>query len=472
MTHDTLTGDPDTLRHLPSVERVAADPRLAVLQMQPVFLRHAVRHRIAEVRAAILSGESVAEDDLSEGIIRDILAAFAPVDTRVINATGVLIHTNLGRVSVSAATATAMADAAASTVALEVDPKTGQRGNRQRRVSGLLRALTGSEAALVVNNNAGAMLLTIAALAAGRDAIVSRGESVEIGGGFRIPDVLRQGGARLVDVGTTNRTYASDYRDACGETTGLLLKVHMSNFVITGYTHETTVRELAEIGAALGIPVLEDQGSGLLYPLDLGTVELGQSLSECLSDGADIVTASGDKLLGGPQCGLILGRTDLVARIARHPIARAVRVDKVTLAGLEATLRHYLRGEEATAIPLWRMATTPVVALHCRARAIVAGLDIADSTNATATVDVISTTARFGGGALPGQALPSVAIRVRPREGITVDRLATHLRLGQPAVWGRVEDGCLLLDLRSTVPENDAGLVEALRATVRSPLVP
>lgn len=462
MKHDTPAGDPVTPRQLPSVERVAADPRLTDLHVQPVFLRNAVRQRIAVARDVIMAGKSVAEDDLSEGIVQDIVAAFAPVDTHVINATGVLIHTNLGRVPVSDATARAMANAAASTVTLEVDPETGQRGDRQRRVSGLLRALTGCEAALVVNNNAGGMLLMIAALAAGRDAIVSRGEAVEIGGGFRIPDVLRQGGARLVEVGTTNRTYGSDYRDACGETTGLLLKVHPSNFVITGYTHETTVRELAEIGAAHGVPVVEDQGSGLLNSLDLGTVELGRSIQECLSDGADIVTASGDKLLGGPQSGIILGRADLVARIARHPIARAVRVDKVTLAGLEATLRHYLVGEETTAIPLWQMATTPIEALHCRAQAIIAGLNVAGS----ATVDVISTTATFGGGAAPGQVLPSVSIRVRPPENIPVDRFAIHLRLARPAVWSRVEDGCLLLDLRSTVPDDAAGLAEALKAAI------
>ena len=455
-----MAGNDQDLRRLPSVERVAADPRLAGLGIAAGFLRNAVRRRIALERAAIVAGEDAPPGDMVERIVSELLVLFRPVTNRVINATGVLIHTNLGRVPVSRATVEAMAAASASTVTLEVDPRTGRRGDRQRRAGALLQALTGCEAALVVNNNAAALLLTVAALSAGRDAIVSRGEAVEIGGGFRIPDVLRQGGAQLVEVGTTNRTYVSDYRDACSEATGILLKVHLSNFVIAGYTHETTVRELAGIGRDAGVPVVEDQGSGLLNTVELPGVELGRSLSDCLADGADIVTASGDKLLGGPQCGLILGRAGLVARIARHPIARAVRVDKVTLAGLEATLLHYLRGEETTAVPLWRMATAPVEELRQRAEAIVTGLREGEGWLA----EVMSSTATFGGGAVPGRELPSVAIRIRPNGGRSVDWLAQGLRTGEPAVWGRVEDGALWLDLRSIQAENDAEIGRTLAA--------
>ncbi len=464
MDRDAARGNDALLRGLPSVERVAADPRLAGLGVRPALLRDAIRGRLSGARSAILAGGGDPAEPLLNALVAELLGALAPADNRVINATGVLIHTNLGRVPVSNAAATAMAEAARSPVALEVDPGTGRRGDRQRRVSELLRVLTGSEAALVVNNNAAALLVTVAALAADRDAIVSRGEAVEIGGGFRIPDVLRQGGARLVEVGTTNRTYAHDYEDACSDTTGMLLKVHPSNFVISGYTHETTVRELATIGAAHDVPVVEDQGSGLLNPIDLDAIDLGRSLSGCLADGADIITASGDKLLGGPQCGLILGRADLVARIARHPIARAVRVDKVTLAGLEATLRHYLRGEEMTAIPLWRMAMTPVDELRRRARTIVSMLGGAEAGGSVEVVDAVTT---FGGGAVPGQNLRSVALRVRPVAGIGVDRIAAGLRLGQPSVWGRVEDGCLWLDLRTVAPDDDDRLAGALTMSLQ-----
>ncbi len=453
-----MAGDDQDLRRLPSVERVAADSRLAGLEIAPAFLRNAVRQRIDSERSLIRAGEESATGDVTERIVSELLGLFRPATIPVINATGVLIHTNLGRVPVSRATAEAMAAASSSMVTLEVDPTTGRRGDRQCRVSALLRALTGCEAALVVNNNAAAMLLTVAALSAGRDTIVSRGEAVEIGGGFRIPDVLRQGGARLVEVGTTNRTYVSDYRDACTDATGILLKVHPSNFVISGYTYETTVRELAGIGRAHGVPVVEDQGSGLLNRVELAGVELGRSLADSLADGTDIVTASGDKLLGGPQCGLILGRADLVSRIAGHPIARAVRVDKVTLAGLEVTLLHFLRGEEASEVPVWRMATMPVENLRRRAETVVVGLPDEDEWLA----EVISSTATFGGGALPGQELPSVAIRIRPVDGRGVERLVRRLRTGEPAVWGRVEDGALRLDLRSVLPEEDGEVGRAL----------
>ena len=464
MGADGTVEEASPLRGLPSVERVAADPRLAGFGVRPEFLRNLVRLHIAEARRALLDGERVSVEVLGDRIIQHLTGALLPGDRRVINATGVLIHTNLGRVQVSDATAAAMATAATGAVTLEVDPETGDRGDRQRRVADLLRALTGCEAAYVVNNNAAAMMLTVAALAAGRDAIVSRGEAVEIGGGFRIPDVLRHAGARLLEVGTTNRTYASDYREACSATSGILLKVHPSNFVVTGYTHETTVRELVAIGREPGIPVVEDQGSGLPNRIEVAGASLGRSLSECVADGADIVTASGDKLLGGPQCGLILGRADLIGLVSRQPVARAVRVDKVTLAGLEATLRHYLRGEETTAIPLWRMATTPIEDLRRRGRAIVGSLAGLGDGNVMA----VESAATFGGGAVPGQTIPGIAVRVRPVGVEGVDALATKLRLGQPAVWGRVEDGCLLLDLRSVPPGDDEDLSVALAAAVRS----
>lgn len=453
------------LRRLPSVERVAADSRLAGFQIDPVHLRSAVRQSIDAERTSILAGIQSEPGDTKERIVQGLLDLFHPRSSRVINATGILIHTNLGRVPVSRSTADAMATAAASTVTLEVDAITGRRGNRQHRVEGILRALTGCEAALVVNNNAAAILLVVASLSAGRDAIVSRGEAVEIGGGFRIPDLMREGGARLVEVGTTNRTYARDYREAIANTSGILLKVHPSNFVISGYTHETTVSELVEIGRELGVPVIEDQGSGLLARMPIPGLDLSRTLSDCLADGADIVTASGDKLLGGPQCGLILGRADLVARIAQHPLARAVRVDKVTLAGLEVTLLHYLRGEASAEIPLWTMASAETDSLRGRATTILDGIGGNERRNA----DIVASTATFGGGALPGQELPSVAIRIRPAIGGHIDRLAQQLRTGEPSVWGRVENDSLLLDLRSVLPVDDEAIVRALAGAMSIP---
>ena len=443
-------------RQLPAVETVASDPRLTGLGVAPDPLRTAVRQLVGIERQRLADG-GAPRPDVTGWLIAELSETFDATQPRVINATGILIHTNLGRAPVSPDAAAAMAAAASSTVALEVDEATGRRGDRQRRVARLLGALTGCEAALVVNNNAAALLLTVAALAAGRDAIVSRGEAVEIGGGFRVPDVLRQGGARLVEVGTTNRTYGRDYAEACGDSTGILLKVSPSNFTVVGYTHAATVRELAEIGAARAIPVVEDQGNGLLNTPDLAGLDWGHSLADSLADGADIVTASGDKLLGGPQCGLILGRADLLGRVARHPLARAVRVDKVTLAGLEATLGHYLRGEELTAIPLWRTVATPVPELWRRANEIVIGSD------GVANANVASSVATFGGGALPGQELESVAIRLRPAGEDTVDAMATRFRRAAPSVWGRVADGCLLLDLRSVLPEDDEAVVTTIR---------
>ena len=452
----------DPRRQLPSVERLAGDPRLRDLGIRSDLLRNAIRVRLGDERSAIADGTAGGQD-VVERIIADLRQALAEVAPTVVNATGVLIQTNLGRVPVSLATAEAMATAAGSSVALEVDPATGRRGDRQERVGGLLRALTSCEAALVVNNNAAAVLLTVATLSGGREVVVSRGEAVEIGGGFRIPDVLRQGGATLVEVGTTNRTYAEDYRDAITGQTGILLKVQPSNFVISGYTHAASVRELACVGQEHGLPVVEDQGSGLLNPIALAGVTLGRSLSECLGEGADVVTASADKLLGGPQAGLILGRADLVRRIARHPLARAMRVDKVTLAGVEATLRHYLRGEELTEVPLWRMAGASLSTLEGRAAGMARSLS---GEPFAGRLSVVASEATFGGGTLPGQVLPSVAIRLSTVSSDEAGALARRLRLGRTSVWGRIEDGSVLLDLRAVPPGDDGLITEAIRAAL------
>lgn len=330
-----------------------------------------------------------------------------------------------------------------------------------REISDLLRVLAGAEETLVVNNNAAAVVLVLASLAAGREVIVSRGEAVEIGGGFRIPDVLRQSGARLVEVGTTNRTYARDYREAVGPETAAILKVHPSNFRMIGFTATPAVDELVAVGAAASIPVIEDLGSGAL----LDTARFGlthePTLRESLDAGVAVVMASGDKLLGGPQAGIIAGRRELVARIAAHPLARAVRADKTCLAGLAATLRHYLAGEAEAMVPVWRMISARVCDLERRADAVVSVFE-----GGSLRVERVRTQASVGGGSLPGEELPSVGLRLSlPGRAATPEMVARTLRTLRPtALFGRLHDDAVIVDLRTVLPEDDPALVEILAA--------
>jgi L-seryl-tRNA(Ser) seleniumtransferase len=336
---------------------------------------------------------------------------------------------------------------------LEYDLQAGERGSRSIHLAALLCRLTGAEAALAVNNNAAAIYLALTALAAGREVVVSRGQAVEIGGGFRIPDVLRQSGAALVEVGTTNRTYARDYAAAISERTALLLRVHTSNFRLTGFVHETALAELAALGAERGVPVLDDLGSGTLLPTAPYGLTAEPTVQESVAAGADLVTFSGDKLLGGPQAGLIVGRAGLVERLKRHPLTRALRVDKTTIAGLEATLLAYLHGTAARELPVWRMIAARPEELRARAERL-AGL---------AGGAAIPCQSAVGGGSLPGQLLPSFALALdvaRP------DELARALRRGEPAVVGRIDEGQLLLDLRTVLPEQDEALVGALHRAI------
>lgn len=366
----------------------------------------------------------------------------------VVNATGVLLHTNLGR-----APYPAVASGAAAT--LEYDRETGERGSRHRSISELVRLLTGAEAAVIVNNNAAAVLLVLAALAEGRGVAVSRGESVEIGGGFRIPEVMEQSGARLVDVGTTNRTRADDYRRAVADERhdiALVLKVHPSNFAIEGFTEQAAVGELGD----LGVPVVADIGSGLLdatapwlngalSPLP-AWISAEPAVRQSLEAGAALVTFSGDKLLGGPQCGVIAGRRDLVEACARHPLMRALRPGGHALAPLQEVLLAHLRRDITDTVPFWRMVTRPIAELTARAEAIVAQVGRGS---------VVESAALIGAGSAPGTSLPSIAI------ALDGDHSAS-LRRHRPPVIGRVEGGRTLLDLRSTPVEHDATLVAAL----------
>jgi L-seryl-tRNA(Ser) seleniumtransferase len=364
--------------------------------------------------------------------------------TRVINATGVILHTGLGRAPIPERAAGAAARAATGYGDLEVARETGARTPRSARAELLLASITGAEAALVVNNGAAALLLCLASLARGKRVPVSRGELIEIGGEFRIPDILSASGAKLVEVGTTNRTRLSDYRAAVNEGVGLVLKVHQSNYRLVGFTAAPSAPALAGLAHAAGVPFVYDLGSGLLdrYP---GVPDDEPAVVEALGDGADLVVFSGDKLLGGPQAGIILGRGELVARLRRHPIARAVRIDKMQVAALESVLHTYATGRRAE-LPVWRMLQEPADEVHHRASRLAEELD-----GELANAFVVRTHSTVGGGSLPGHTIPSWAVRLRVPDA---QATAARLRTGSPAVFCRVEDDAVLFDLR-TVTESE-----------------
>ncbi|MBV8259193.1 MAG: L-seryl-tRNA(Sec) selenium transferase [Actinobacteria bacterium] len=421
------------LRDLPSVDELArdCDDPLAVDAARTVLDRAR-----EEIRAGAEPG------DLEARLRDELAAARAPSLRRVLNATGVVVHTNLGRAPLAEEALTHIVEVARGYSNLEYSLGEGTRGSRQDHLARVLRRLTGAESALVVNNNAGAMLLALAALAEGREVVVSRGELIEIGDGFRIPDVLARSGARLVEVGTTNRTRAADYERAIGPETALLLRVHQSNFRLVGFTEQARLAELAEVARRHDLPLLDDLGSGSLVE------QPGEPTArESLDAGADLVCFSGDKLLGGPQAGIVVGRADLVERLRRHPLQRALRIDKLSLAALEATLLLYLDAPER--IPALRMLRQDAATVRARAERLAAATG----------GEVEETTGRVGGGALPLAELPSFACAVE-------ESLAAPLRAGDPPVVGVVRDGRLLLDcltLTDAEAEEAAAAVRACR---------
>jgi L-seryl-tRNA(Ser) seleniumtransferase len=376
-----------------------------------------------------------------------------------LNATGVVIHTNLGRAPLSADALAAVQAIGVGYSNLEYDLDQGQRGSRHDLVTAALSRLSGAEAALVVNNNAAAVLLVLSCFAQGREVVVSRGQLVEIGGGFRIPDVLRQSGARLVEVGSTNRTYAADFAAACGDETAALLRVHSSNYRLIGFVHEPSLGELAEVAHQHGLLLIDDLGSGSF--LDTAQYGLAREpmVQESVAQGADLVCFSGDKLLGGPQCGLIVGRREPIGRLKRHPLVRAIRPDKLTLAALGATLGHYLREEAPRAVPVWRMISALPEQIGARATCLVERLAAAGQ-----PAEVVDGASAIGGGSLPGETLPTRLLSLRSSDSAA--RLAARLRGAVPPVVARVERDAVLLDLRTILPEEDELLLEALLQVV------
>ena len=432
------------LRDLPSVDRLLADEALAAAPR--AIAVEAARTVLERAREQIAAGEE--PGDVVATARAEVERLSTPSLRRVLNATGVIVHTNLGRAPLAPSALARVEEVGRSYSNLELDLESGARGSRQAHVSEALRRATGAEAALVVNNNAAAVLLAVAALGEGREVVVSRGELVEIGDGFRIPEVLARSGARMVEVGTTNRTRASDYERAIGPETAVLLRVHQSNYRIVGFTEAVPTRELARIAHAAGLVLVDDLGSGSL--LDMGDEP---TAAGSVRDGADLVCFSGDKLLGGPQAGIVVGRGDLVERLRRHPLQRALRADKLTLAALEGTLAVLADPERARAeIPVLRMLDEPLGVVRERAErlAILIGGEVEE------------TVARVGGGALPLAELPSAACAIE-------ESLAPLLRLGTPPVVGIVRDGRLLLDARTlTADEVDDVARAVLQARRRS----
>ena len=444
----------DLLRQLPQVQRVLEHPGAAPLAATfgRKALTEAIRHQLDKLRLGLREGHvssSTSAQTILASVADGLAARRIPHLRRVINATGIVLHTNLGRAPLAAEAIAAVAEVAGHYANLEFDLDTGVRGSRTSGVEALLCELTGAEAALAVNNGAAAILLALAALGAGGEVIVSRGELVEIGGGFRIPDVIRQGGASLVEVGATNKTRPSDYAAAIGERTRVLLKVHQSNFRIVGFTADTSIEELAALASASGSKVVADVGSGLLQTTP-GIAE--PTLREAIAAGADLVTCSGDKLLGGPQAGLILGSKAAMAPLRKHPLMRAFRLDKMSLAALEATLR--LHRDTPERVPVRRMLLQDPEQIKARANRLI---------DKVGHGDVVPTQAFAGGGALPDERMPSWAVALATPHGAAT--MAQRLRNGVPAVVGRSHDGKLLLDMMTVTDDELSALAECIETS-------
>ncbi|MBM4355690.1 MAG: L-seryl-tRNA(Sec) selenium transferase [Deltaproteobacteria bacterium] len=462
-----MTSGP--LARLPSVEAVKRAEPLAQarLQIPDSLLTETVRETLDELRTHLrtdlpdalpMAGGKVDPDWIARRAATRLAATLAPSLKPVINATGVVVHTNLGRAPLAADVLKRMAEVASGYSNLEYDLDAGQRGSRHQHLEALLRRLVGAQACMVVNNNAAAVLLALTALARGREVIVSRSELIEIGGAFRLPDIMAQGGAVLREVGTTNRTRIDDYARAIGPKTALLMKAHQSNFAISGFTAQVTRTQLADLAHAHGLPFLEDLGSGLLTDLSAAGLDQADSVTAAVKEGVDLVTFSGDKLFGGPQAGLIVGRKDLVDRLKRHPLTRALRTDKLTLAGLEATAVAYLSGR-ATSIPVIRMLLEPPETVKERASRLAGLLAALPGLHAR----VAPATARVGGGAHPDAAVPSFSVELTS-SAMSETRIEEVLRKAPTPVIGRVEEGRVVLDFCTLADCELELVVAALRA--------
>ena len=453
----------DELRRLPSVDALLQDETVRTLTQRygRTMTVEAIRTCLAKARREIQRGGQCPSKAALVSVVSERLDAWGrPTLRPAINATGVVIHTNLGRAPLCQDALAAMATVGEGYSNLEYDLSAGVRGSRYVHAQELLCRLTGAEDALVVNNNAAAVLLALTALARDREVVISRGQLVEIGGGFRIPDVMRQSGARLIEVGTTNRTHPGDYEDAIGPDTAMLMLAHQSNFRTIGFTAQVSAKELATLGHRHHLLVYEDLGSGTLLDTEPYGFSHEPTVQEAIAAGLDLVSFSGDKLLGAPQAGILIGRADLIALLRAHPLTRALRVDKTTLAGLQATLLHYLTGDAEDAIPVWRMLACPAEELERRAGVWAQALRAAG-----VDARVIDGRSAAGGGSLPGETLPTslVAIAVD-----SPNALAARLREGEPSIIARIENDQVCLDPRTVQPAQEPALLAALLAVLGS----
>jgi len=448
------------LRSLPSVDRLLQSPAAAGLIEEygrPQTLS-AIRSTLDEARQSAGHGAALPDhDNLLARAGARLANWFSPTLLPVINASGVILHTNLGRAPLSKAALLAQQEVSGGYSTLEFDLETGKRSKREIHAEKLLVRLTGSEAALVVNNNAAAVLLILSALASRKKVVISRTQLVEIGGGFRVPDVMKQSGAKLVEIGATNRVHLPDYETALDESTpALVLRAHHSNFRLVGFTSEPPLTEIATAAHARGIPLVDDLGSGAL--LDTAPFGLAHepTVQESLTAGADLVCFSGDKLLGGPQAGIIVGRSDLMTKIRKHPLARAVRADKSCLAALVATLQHYLKDEALREIPVWQMIARPAEQIHAQAK------DFAKALNQG---EILESKSTVGGGSLPEETLPTFVLALAvPQPNQTL----AELRAQRPAVIARVENDRLVLDPRTVLPGQEESLLTALQIILKT----
>lgn len=453
------------LRSLPAVDDLLRRDVVRCSELPGGLATDVVRGLVAEIRGQVQLGRAAPSSPEWDALLVDAIGqASRRLLIPVINATGVILHTNLGRAPLSDVALAAMNAVAAGYSNLEYEVDCGERGSRYSHGAALLAQLTGASAAMVVNNGAAAILLALSALAAGREVIISRGEMIEIGGSFRIPEIVALSGCHLVEVGATNQTHLRDYEQAITGRTEVLLKVHPSNYRISGFTSTVTRHELSALAKERGLTLIEDLGSGVLIDTDSFGLDHEPKVQAALAGGVDLVTCSGDKLLGGPQAGLVLGRQDLVERCKQHPLARAVRVGKLTLAALQATLLQYLEGKARAQIPIWRMCSLSVESITERAQALTE--HVRSTTGGRVMVTTSPGESTIGGGSMPGETLPTVLVVVSGKGRYGPESLAKRLRQQQPPVIGRIEGGKLLLDLRTVDPADDRRLCTALQAAL------
>lgn len=458
-----------SLRNLPRVDEIIAHPAVGVADAPRAVVREAARQAVEEARAALLGGaEGLAVEAIAARAGEIVRGRNAMGLRRAINASGVILHTGLGRTPLSAAAQAALAEVAAGYSSLQIDLASGKRSQREAQLAWLFKEIVGAASVLVVNNNAAATVLVLNALAAGREVIVSRGEMVEIGGAFRIPEIMALAGCRLVEVGCTNRTHLRDYEAAITPETALILAVHQSNYRIQGFASQTPVGDLAELAHARGLACAHDLGSGALLDLRRWGLPHEPSVPESLAAGADVVLFSGDKLLGGPQCGIILGRADLLETMRRDPFYRTFRVDKLTLAALEATLRLFLEPES---LPqrhrLVAVLTQPLDVIRARAQGL--ARSIAAACSGWLAAETRDGESEIGGGSLAGHSLPTLAVRLCPKQ-CAAEELARQLRIGEPPIIARVHEDAVWLDLRTILPDEDELVVAALQRVGAPPV--